>query len=143
MDIHRLYKGAKTRLFSFSPILSSTSPTSSSSTQGSIQSLRASQSCPDPAPRPVGGLLYHRVGYCEAPGGKIPDRGNPPQASCSRAGYSYPQIRREGRIHLPLPPRARVRSSPLRPGVYVLLRTGFSRSSPRFFPPHLGVYHYV
>ena len=93
--------------------------------------------------RPVGGFLCHRGGYREAPGGKILDRGNPPQASCSRAGYSYSQIRREGRIHLPLPPRARVRSSPLRPGANVLLWTRFSRSSPRVFPPCLGVHHYV
>ena len=34
-DIHRLYKGAMTRLFSFTPTLPSTSPTSGSNTQGS------------------------------------------------------------------------------------------------------------
>ena len=43
--------------------------------------------------RLVGGLLRHRGGYREAPGGKIPDRGNPPQASYLRAGYSFSQIR--------------------------------------------------
>jgi len=37
---------------------------------------------------PMGGFLYYRGGHCEASGGQIPDRGDPPQASCSRTGYS-------------------------------------------------------
>ena len=93
--------------------------------------------------RPVGGFLCHRGGYHEAQGGKIPDRGNPPQASCSRAGYSYSQIRREGRIHLPLPPRARVRSPPLCSRAHVLLRARFSRSSSGLLSSHLGVHRHV
>ena len=94
-------------------------------------------------PRPMGGFLRHRGGYCKASGGQIPDRGDPPQATCSRTGYSDLQIWREVCIHLSLPPRARVRSPPLRPGVNVLLRTRFSRPSSGFLPPHLGVYHHV
>ena len=87
----------------------------------------------------MGGFLYYRGGYCEASGSQIPDRGDPPQASCSRTGYSDSQIRREGCIHLPLPPRARVRSSPLHSRPHVLLWARFSRSSSRLFSPHLGV----
>ena len=75
---------------------------------------------------PMGGFLHYRGGYCKASGGQIFDRGGPPQASCSRTGYSDPQIWRQVCIHLPLPPRARVRSSPLRLGANVLLRTRFS-----------------
>ena len=93
--------------------------------------------------RSVGGFLCHRGGYHEAPAGKIPDRGNTPQASCSRADYSYSQIRREGRIHLPLPPRARVRSSPLCSRAHVLLQAGFSRSSSGLLSSCLGVHYHV
>ena len=41
--------------------------------------------------RSMSGLLRYRGGYRKASGGQIPDRGDPPQASCSRTGYSDPK----------------------------------------------------
>ena len=58
--------------------------------------------------RSVGGFFCHGGGYRKAPRGEVSDPRNPSSASCKGAGYSYPQIRREGNICIPLPPRVRV-----------------------------------
>ena len=54
-----------------------------------------------------------------------------------------PKIHREGRIHLPLPPGARVRSPSLRSWTHVLLRARFTRSSSGLLSSHLDVHRHV
>ena len=104
----------------------------------------------------MGGILRYRGGYLKASVGRIFDCGGPPQASCSRIGYPDPQIRREGRIHLSLPPRARVRSPPLCPGLMFYYGLHFHDLAPDSFlhvsvfiimceaflriPPHFGLW---
>ena len=81
-DIHRLYKGAQTRLSPLRlPLPQLFQPRAPAPRFQLNRSKPPSHVRTQPS-RPVGGLLCHRGGYHEASGGKIPDRGNPPQAPC-------------------------------------------------------------
>ena len=94
--------------FSFALVSSLTPATSSSNPRVPISTspnhVRIQPS------RPVGGFFCHEGGYRKAPRGEVSDPRNPSSASRKGAGYSYPQIRREGSICVPLPPWVRVRA---------------------------------